>query len=108
MEWRPGGKQNSNGNRETACQRRLLHRKPTEQGGQDQRNFGCQARIIFVPTPIGGRSQYDDAGGRNCKQHLTANDEADRTSKRGNGERSYPRRRTRRTLAFAALPFGAD
>ena len=58
--------------------------------------------------PIGDRSQYDDARGRNCKQHLTANDEADRTSKRGNRERSYPRGRTRRTLAFAALPFGAN
>ena len=30
VEPRPGGEQNSNGNREAGCQRGLLHRKPTE------------------------------------------------------------------------------
>src|ERR1019366_1334152 len=49
----------------------------TEDGGQDQCNFRRQAGIVFVPTPIGGRRQYDEARGHNRKQHLTADDEAD-------------------------------
>ena len=40
MQSGPGGEQNSNGHREAGRERGFLHRKPTEQGGDDQCDFG--------------------------------------------------------------------
>ena len=39
-----------------------------------------------LPTPIADPSQKDDTRSRNCKQHLAADDEADRASKRRDRE----------------------
>ena len=64
--------------------------------------------IIIAAAPIGDRGQCDDARSHNRKQYLGPDNEADRTGKRRNSERSYPRGRTRRSLAFAAFPFSAD
>jgi hypothetical protein len=103
-----GGEQSSNRNRQACRQRRPLHRKPAEQGSHNQGNFGRQAGVVFVPTPIRNRSHQDHAGDRGRVQHLAANDEAERAGKRSNRERTYSCRRTRRACAFAALSFRTD
>jgi hypothetical protein len=61
-----------------------------------------------VAAPIFDRDQCDDTRRRNRKQGFGSDNEADLTGKRRNGERSYPGGRTRRSLALAAFPFGAD
>lgn len=89
-------------------QRGLLCRKSAQQNRQDQRDFSGQAWVIIVTTPIGDNGQCDDPYSRNRKQQLGPNNEANCTNKRRDSERSYPRGRTRRTLAFAPLALSAD
>jgi hypothetical protein len=48
------------------------------------------------------------ATGTGEEQELAAHDDAYSSRQRGNSERPDTCRRTRRTLAFATLPFGAD
>jgi hypothetical protein len=89
MKPRSGCEQNRDDNPDAAGQRWALHRKPAEQDGCRQRDFGREAGILFMPAPISDGGQDDGARGRNRDQHLTADKEADGTGKRSDGEGSY-------------------
>ncbi len=108
MQTRSGRQQNRNDDPDAACQRGTLHRKPAEQDGGRQRDLGRQPRIIVAAAPIGDGDQGDDSRGRDRKQHLAADEEADRAGERGDREGAQSGRRARWTGAFAAFPLGAD
>ena len=52
-----GREDSSDRNRKAGGQCGLLHREPTEEGGQNQGDFGRQAGVILVRPPIGDGGQ---------------------------------------------------